>query len=255
MEELKDDVCVKESFRMKPVRSRLNWAGHVKRMEGGRVTKGADTLRVSCRKRRRPRLRWENCVKRDLVELGGNGEREQWEFPNYGPQPSCGPRDVAQYAKDHLNCNTIRLKLSSDEETSYPLDLFTGIECEDDNINDLCDLLSTMFRTQDDIARFIITHITHEDEQHNSKFYDGSSDGAVQSEISDVTKMDSISAEKRADAIPKALMPPEKDPFGIVTEMFEAFIDLDYTSGTLLVTEVAPFKSTDYLTNGDMFDA
>ena len=56
---------------------------------------------------------------------------------------------VAQYAKDHLNCNTIRLKLSSDEETSNPLDLFTGIECEDDdNINDLCDLLSTMFQTQ-----------------------------------------------------------------------------------------------------------
>ena len=55
---------------------------------------------------------------------------------------------VAQYAKNHLNCNTIRLKLSSDETTSNPLDSFTGIECEDDNINDLCDLLFTMFRTQ-----------------------------------------------------------------------------------------------------------
>ena len=32
MEELKEDVGVKESFRMKPARSRLNWAGHVKRI-------------------------------------------------------------------------------------------------------------------------------------------------------------------------------------------------------------------------------
>ncbi|KAI0210727.1 Casein kinase I [Lamellibrachia satsuma] len=52
-------------------------------------------------------------------------------------------------------------------------------------------------------------------------FYDGSSDGAVQPEITDITKIDSVSAKDRADAIPEALMPPEKDPFGIVTEMFE----------------------------------
>ena len=56
---------------------------------------------------------------------------------------------VVQYAEDDQNCNTIRLKLSPDEQTSNPLDLFTGIECEDDdNINYLCDLLSKMFRTQ-----------------------------------------------------------------------------------------------------------
>ena len=85
--------------------------------------------------------------------------------------------------------------------------------------------------------------------------YDGSSDGAVQSEITDVTKMDSVSAKDRADAIPKALMPPEKDPYGIVTEMFEVVIDLDYTSSTLLVTEIAPFTYTYDLTNGDLFDA
>jgi len=86
-------------------------------------------------------------------------------------------------------------------------------------------------------------------------FYDGSSDGAVQPEITDVTKMDSVSAKDRADAIPEALMPPEKDPFGIVTEMFEVVIDMDYTISTLLVSEVAPFTSTYDLTNGDLLDA
>ena len=85
--------------------------------------------------------------------------------------------------------------------------------------------------------------------------YDGSPDGAVQSEITDVTKMDSVSAKDRADAIPKALMPPEKDPCDIVTQMFEVVIDLDYTSSTLLLTEIAPFTSTYDLTNGDLFDA
>ena len=67
-------------------------------------------------------------------------------------------------------------------------------------------------------------------------FNDGSSDGAVQSEITDVTKMDTVSAKDRADAIPEALMPPEKDPFRIITEMFEVVVDLNHTSSTLLVT-------------------
>ena len=52
------------------MRSRLKWAGHVERMEGVRLTKRADALRVEGR-RRRGRLRWEGCVKRDLVGVGG----------------------------------------------------------------------------------------------------------------------------------------------------------------------------------------
>ena len=78
-----------------------------------------------------------------------------------------------------------------------------------------------------------------------NSFYGGSSDGMVQSEISEVTKMDSVFA----------LMLPEKDMFGFVTEMFEVFVDVDNTGGTLLVTEVAPFTCTDYVTNGELFHA
>ena len=44
------------------MRSRLKLVGHVKRMEGGRLPKRADALRVESR-RGRPRLMWEECVK------------------------------------------------------------------------------------------------------------------------------------------------------------------------------------------------
>ncbi|KAI0218013.1 hypothetical protein LSAT2_030253 [Lamellibrachia satsuma] len=87
--------------------------------------------------------------------------------PTYRANTKC--KNVVEFATDELYYNTIRLKLSLYEKTSYPLDLFTGIVCENDNINELCVMLSTMLSTQDDIARFIITHITHEDEQHKSK--------------------------------------------------------------------------------------
>ena len=60
---------MKENFRKKLVTSRLKWSGHVERMEGERLTKRADALGVDGRRRReRPRLRWEDSVKRDLAK-------------------------------------------------------------------------------------------------------------------------------------------------------------------------------------------
>ena len=58
---------MKESFK----RKLLKWAGHVVRMEGKRLTKRADAH--SRRRRGRPRLRWEDSVKRDLAAVGGEG--------------------------------------------------------------------------------------------------------------------------------------------------------------------------------------
>ena len=70
MEELREEVGVKESFTKKLVRSRLKWA--VERMSWVRLTKRAGALGVEGRRRRgRPRLRWEDCLKRDLVGVGG----------------------------------------------------------------------------------------------------------------------------------------------------------------------------------------
>ena len=66
-EELREEAGVKGSFRGKLVRSWLKWAGYMERMEGERLTKTADVLRVDGR---RPRLRWEDCVNRDLAGLG-----------------------------------------------------------------------------------------------------------------------------------------------------------------------------------------
>ena len=39
MEELREEVGMKESFMRKLVRSRLKWAGHMEQVEGERLTK------------------------------------------------------------------------------------------------------------------------------------------------------------------------------------------------------------------------
>ena len=57
------------------VRSRLQWAGHVERMADDRLPKRAVELREQGRRRRgRPRLRWEDCVKRDVKKAGEEGD-------------------------------------------------------------------------------------------------------------------------------------------------------------------------------------
>ena len=58
-------------------RRRLQWAGHVERMADDRLPKRAAELREQGRGRRgRPRLRWEDCVKRDARK---SGEEEDWK--------------------------------------------------------------------------------------------------------------------------------------------------------------------------------
>ena len=66
------EVGVEESFKKTLVRSGLNWAGHVGRMGDEKLATRADAQKVEGKRRRgRPRMRWEDCVKRDLERVGG----------------------------------------------------------------------------------------------------------------------------------------------------------------------------------------
>ena len=67
MVELMEEAGVQRSLTERLVRSRLQWTGHVERMADDRLPKRAAELREQGRRRRgRPRLRWEDCVKRNV---------------------------------------------------------------------------------------------------------------------------------------------------------------------------------------------
>ena len=77
MVELREETGVQRSLTERLVRSRLQWAGHVERMADDRLPKRAAELREQGRSRRgRPRLRWGDCVKRDVKKAG---EEEDWK--------------------------------------------------------------------------------------------------------------------------------------------------------------------------------
>ena len=77
MVELREETGVQRSSTERMVRSRLQWTGHVERMADDRLPKRAAELREKGRRRRgRLRLRWEDCVKRDV---GKAGEEKEWK--------------------------------------------------------------------------------------------------------------------------------------------------------------------------------
>ena len=60
------------------MRSRLQWAGHVERMADERLPKRATELREQGRRRRgRPILRWEDCIKKRCEEDRRGGILEE----------------------------------------------------------------------------------------------------------------------------------------------------------------------------------
>ena len=75
MMELREETGVQRSLTERLVRSRVQWAGHVERMADDRLPKRAAEFREQGRRRRgRPRLRWEGCVKRDVKKTGEEGD-------------------------------------------------------------------------------------------------------------------------------------------------------------------------------------
>ena len=75
--ELKEETGVQRSLTERLLRSRLQLAARVERMADDRLPKRSTELREQGRRRRwRPRLRWEDCVKRDMRKAG---EEEDWK--------------------------------------------------------------------------------------------------------------------------------------------------------------------------------
>ena len=67
MVELREETGVQRSLTERLVLSRIQWAGHVERMADDRLPNRAAELREEGKRRRgRPMLRWEDCVKRDV---------------------------------------------------------------------------------------------------------------------------------------------------------------------------------------------
>ena len=69
------------------VKSRIKWAGHRVRMRDERLPKRSETKKQEgCRKRGRPLLRWEDCVKRDLRKAADSGGRKVERKANHTDQ-------------------------------------------------------------------------------------------------------------------------------------------------------------------------
>ena len=75
--ELREETGVQRSLTERLARSRLQWAGHLERMADDRLPKrAAELCEQGRRRRRRPRMGWEDCVKRDVRKAG---EEEDWK--------------------------------------------------------------------------------------------------------------------------------------------------------------------------------
>ena len=76
MKNLREEVGTKACIIGKIAKSRTKWAGHMIRMKDNTLPKRSETKKQEgCRKRGRPLLRWEDCVKRDLRKAE---EEEKW---------------------------------------------------------------------------------------------------------------------------------------------------------------------------------
>ena len=75
--ELREETGVQRSSTERLVRSRLQWAGHVEWMADDTLPMRAAVLREQGRRRRvRPSLRWEDCIK---TYVRKSGEEEDWQ--------------------------------------------------------------------------------------------------------------------------------------------------------------------------------
>ena len=75
MDGLREDIGVQMSLMGRLVKCWMRWAGHLVRMGKERMANRADMMREQGgMKKGRPRLRWEDCVRRDIHRVGVVGE-------------------------------------------------------------------------------------------------------------------------------------------------------------------------------------
>ena len=71
MNDLRKEVGMQCNLTGRLVRSRMRWAGHLVRMDASKLAKRAEVEKNQGRKKRgRPQLRWEDCVRRDMRRSG-----------------------------------------------------------------------------------------------------------------------------------------------------------------------------------------
>ena len=67
MDELREEVGIQKCLMGRLVKSRMKWAGHVERMKEDRLPRMAYIHQErGKRKRGRPRMRWRDCIERDM---------------------------------------------------------------------------------------------------------------------------------------------------------------------------------------------
>ena len=96
MKDMREEVGTKACIVGRIVKSRMKWAGHMVRVKEDTLPKRAETKKQEgSRKRGRPQLRWEDCVKRDLRKA-----EEEEKMERKGQQK--GPME-ANYESSHTS--------------------------------------------------------------------------------------------------------------------------------------------------------
>ena len=73
-DELREEFALQMSLTGRLVKCRLRWARHLMRMEEERMTKSGWVEGAESEENGRSRLRWEDCVRRDISKVGVVGE-------------------------------------------------------------------------------------------------------------------------------------------------------------------------------------
>ena len=81
MDDLREEIGMQFSLTGRLVRSQMMWAGHLMRMEAGRLPKRVEAVKEGGH-RKRGRPQWEDCIKRDVKRQWRKKavDREQWKI-------------------------------------------------------------------------------------------------------------------------------------------------------------------------------